>query len=168
MELSQQYAPLGYGQLTASGTAALLSTAVQASFTASAVGNQLTTTSVAGVIRIGSNLNGTGAPAGTTIINQVSGPLGGAGVYTTSVVTTMSSASATTTGIPAGANLAIISVATANIMWRDDGGAPTTTVGMPIVAAAAPFAYSGNINQFSLIAVSGSPIVNVAFYRSVG
>lgn len=168
MEISQQYAPLGYGQLTAGGTAAALGSAVGAAFTATAGGNQLTVTSVTGFIRLGATLNGTGAPAGTTILGQVSGTPGGAGVYTTSGVTTMSAASATTTGIPAGANLAVISVETANIRWRDDGGAPTTSIGMPIAAAAVPFSYSGNLSQFSLIAVSGSPVVNVAFYKAVG
>jgi hypothetical protein len=67
--------------------------------------------------------------------------------------------------VPAGAKMAVISVETAAIRWRDDGVDPTTTVGMPVAAAATPIEYSGPLANFRLIAQTGSPIVNVSYYR---
>jgi hypothetical protein len=57
----------------------------------------LTLASVAGVVLIGSTVTGTGVPAGLTIVSQQSGTLGGAGVYITSAVTTLTSIALTIT-----------------------------------------------------------------------
>jgi hypothetical protein len=57
------------------------------------VANQITATAVTGVIGIGDVIAGTGIPSGTTITGQISGTIGGAGTYSTSVDTTASSAS---------------------------------------------------------------------------
>jgi hypothetical protein len=70
--------------------------------------------------------------------------------------------------VPAGANCALFAVETANVRWRDDGVAPTTSAGMPIVAGAAPFFYSGTLSALQFIAESGSPLVNVSYYRPAG
>ncbi len=70
-----------------------------ATFTATAAGNQLTVTAVTGLISVGETISGTGVPAGTTILNQVSGTTGGAGVYTTSAVTTAAAATVTSFGV---------------------------------------------------------------------
>lgn len=72
---------------------------IGATFTATAAGNQLTTSAVTGLISVGDTISGTGVPAGTTILNQVSGTTGGAGVYTTSVVTTATAATVTSFGL---------------------------------------------------------------------
>lgn len=77
-------------------------------------------------------------------------------------------AAATLGTIPAGANMAVISVETAAIRWRDDGTPPTASIGMPIAAAAAPLDYYGNLGAFEIIAQTGSPVVNVNFYRISG
>jgi hypothetical protein len=58
-------------------------------------GTSLNVTSVTGLLNTGDVLSGTGVPAGTAIINQVSGTPGGVGVYTTSNSTTPSNASLT-------------------------------------------------------------------------
>jgi hypothetical protein len=50
--------------------------------------NQLTASSVSGSIGVGDIIIGSGIPGGTTIISQLSGTIGGAGVYETSVNTT--------------------------------------------------------------------------------
>lgn len=71
---------------------------IGATFTATATGNQLAVTAVTGLISIGDTLAGTGVPAGTTIIAQVSGTTGGAGTYTTSVATTAAAATVTSFG----------------------------------------------------------------------
>lgn len=69
-------------------------------------------------------------------------------------------------GIPIGASVAYLTVETANLRWRDDGTAPTASVGMLIVAAAAPFLYQGDLTKLQIIAVSGSPVLDVAFYKN--
>lgn len=160
--------PTGYCQFTASGTAVTLSACVRASFTGTGSGTNLTVSAVAGVIKPGDGVAGTGVPAGTTIISQVSGTTGGAGVYKTSAATTASSASLTSGGIPTGSTLAVVSIETANVRWRDDGAAPTASVGMPISAGAAPYTFMsiGRLSNLQFIAQSGSPVVNVAFYTS--
>lgn len=159
--------PLGDCQLSASllGSSVGLASCVGASFTATGSGTNLTTTSVTGYIRPGATISGTGVTAGTTIASQTSGTVGGAGVYVTSAATTSSGASLTSAGIPLGATAVVISVETAGVRWRDDGSAPTATVGMPIAAATVPYLYNGTLSALRFIAQSGSPILSAAFYR---
>jgi hypothetical protein len=66
-----------------------------ATFTGSASAIGLVVTAPTGTVLIGSTITGTGIPAATTIIGQVSGTPGGAGTYLTSAATTASSASIT-------------------------------------------------------------------------
>ena len=72
---------------------------IGATFTATGTGTSLAVTSVTGYISVGDTISGTGVPAGTTIVAQVSGTTGGAGTYTTSVATTASAAIVTSFGI---------------------------------------------------------------------
>lgn len=69
-----------------------------ATFTATGTGTSLAASAVTGLISIGDTVAGTGVPAGTTIVAQVSGTTGGAGTYTTSQATTISAATATAYG----------------------------------------------------------------------
>ena len=57
--------------------------------------NRITAASVTGTIGINDVISGTGIPSGTTITGQISGTPGGAGIYSTSVDTTASSAAVT-------------------------------------------------------------------------
>jgi len=164
----QRTAPLGYCQLSASQLAASigLASCVRASFTGTGSGTNLTTTSVTGVIKVGDTVTGTGVPAGTTIISQTSGTTGGAGVYVTSAATTSSSASLTSGGIPTGAQMVFLQAETANVRYRDDGGAPTASIGNLVVAGAGgQILYGGTFSALRFIAASGSPLLNIAFYR---
>jgi hypothetical protein len=81
-------------------------------------------------------------------------------------ITASSSAQGLT--VPTGATMMVISVETANIRWRDDGVPPTASVGMPIAAGAAPYEYFGTLSAFQIIAQTGSPVVNIAYYRISG
>jgi hypothetical protein len=73
-------------------------TPAPATATATSTGSTaLTLGSVTGVILIGSTITGTGVPAALTILAQQSGTLGGAGVYTTSATTTLTSIGVTIT-----------------------------------------------------------------------
>lgn len=96
----------------------------------------------------------------------VPGPMVPVGYCQLTATGTAALVSTCTGGIPVGASVAYISVETANIRWRDDGTAPTTSAGMPIVAAAAPFLYQGDLTKLQVIAVSGSPVVDLAFYKN--
>jgi hypothetical protein len=69
----------------------------EATFTATGSGSSLTVSSVTGQIFLGDVVSGAGVPAGTTILSQISGTEGGAGVYVASKATTASGASVTAT-----------------------------------------------------------------------
>lgn len=66
-----------------------------ATFTGTGSGTNLTASAVTGNIAIGDVISGTGVPAGTTIVSQTSGAPNGAGVYVTSVATTVSGGAVT-------------------------------------------------------------------------
>ncbi len=69
-------------------------------------------------------------------------------------------------GIPTGARRARISIETAAARYRDDGTAPTASVGMPIPAGNwPPLDYDGDLTAIGFIAESGAPVLNVSFYK---
>jgi len=82
----------------------------------------------------------------------------GAGQYGLTV------ASATALTVPLGAQIAEICVETAGVRYRDDGTAPTASIGIP-VSAGTCFQYSGPLTAIQFIAQSGSPTVDVAYYQ---
>lgn len=53
--------------------------------------------------------------------------------------------------IPTGATGALITVESADVRWRDDGVAPTATVGNPITAGDPPFFYTGDLSALRFI-----------------
>lgn len=68
--------------------------------------------------------------------------------------------------IPVDARYALITIDTANVRYRDDGGAPTATAGIQLASSATtPYWYTGRLSAMQLIAVSGSPVINVLFYK---
>lgn len=71
------------------------------------------------------------------------------------------------TAIPANASCATIIVETASIRWRDDGTAPTASIGIPWTFNGTntntPLVYCGTLANFQIIALSGTPVVNVYF-----
>lgn len=160
---------LGNCQLSTSQLASSvgLASCVQASFTGTAGSDatQLVVTSVTGYVRIGATVAGTGITAGTLITGQVSGTTGGAGTYQLSATNTASSASLTSGGIPLGATMAYLQAEVANVRYRDDGGAPTSAIGNLLVFGIPGTLYSGNPSALRFIAASGSPLLDIAFYR---
>jgi hypothetical protein len=82
-----------------SGTTMTVSAIADATFTGTGSGVNLTVTAVTGTIYPGYALSGTGVTAGTTIVSQTSGTVGGAGIYVTSQATTSSSNSLTAIGV---------------------------------------------------------------------
>lgn len=87
-------------------------------------------------------------------------PLGYCQLTSVSSSTLVSSCSG---GIPARTAWAVLCIDTAAIRWRDDGTAPTASVGMP-VASGQCFYYSGTFAALRVIAQTGSPVVNISFY----
>jgi hypothetical protein len=76
-------------------------------------------------------------------------------------LTSLSSAAALT--VPAGATVALIHAESQSIRWRDDGTAPTTTVGMPVAAGENIF-FTGSLSGFKAIEVSASAKLNISYY----
>jgi hypothetical protein len=84
-------------------------------------------------------------------------------------------ASATNLTVPADATFALIQVegvaGTDFARWRDDGVAPTTSVGMLVDGTnsattspqPAPFLYAGDLTKIQFIS-SGSPKLNISYY----
>lgn len=164
---SLRWASLGYCQMSSLSTATLITAAncTRGSFTATGSGTQLTVSSVTGYVAVGDQLAGTGVLAGTYIAAQVSGTPRGAGVYTTNIATTSSGASSLTSGgVPNSATWAQLTAESQAIRYRDDGGVPTGSVGMP-VATGAPIAYQGTLSAIQIIEQTSSAKVNLSFYR---
>jgi hypothetical protein len=71
----------------------------------------------------------------------------------------------TTLTVPSGATLAQICVEGAGVRYRDDGTAATASSGLP-ASSGACFAYSGPLGSLSFAAQSGSPTLDVAYYKA--
>lgn len=70
----------------------------------------------------------------------------------------------TTLTIPTGGAIAMILTTTTNaIRWRDDGVAPTATVGYPL-AAGAELEYTGQLNKFQFIEQASAATVDISYY----
>lgn len=68
-------------------------------------------------------------------------------------------------GIPATANRVQIVAEGQAIRYRDDGTAPTATVGMPLAVNLLPFEYAGPISKLQFIGQTTGATVNVLFSR---
>jgi hypothetical protein len=162
--------PLGYQQVTSLTTAIGLTMplgAQQASGTACSLASKLLTVggTVTGTFAIGQTVTGTGIPANTTIVQAGSAP---STWVLSSACTTEASETVTAYDTPR-VDFAIIRVTAANVYWRDDGTAPTATVGMPLLSTdTVPFEYYGDPLAIQFIAVSGSPVLDVSYYRLAG
>jgi hypothetical protein len=76
-------------------------------------------------------------------------------------ITSLSSSAALT--IPAGAKRAIIQAETQDVRWRDDGTAPTASVGM-VISAGDRLAYTGSLSAIRFIEATASAKLNVSYY----
>lgn len=77
-------------------------------------------------------------------------------------ITSLTTAQALT--VPSGATVAFITCETAGVRYRDDGTAPTATIGMPL-AAGGQLVYSGSLSAIRFIAQSGSPVLDISYYK---
>lgn len=65
--------------------------------------------------------------------------------------------------IPTNAVMVLIACETANIRWTDDGQTPSSSFGM-LMSVGQEFAYSGNLIAIQFAAVSGTPLLDIAYY----
>lgn len=93
-------------------------------------------------------------------------PLGYCQITSLATAKAMATASCTTGSVPTQVNNAIaeICVSGAAIRYRDDGTAPTASLGIP-VAAGNCFQYSGNIPALQIIQQSASATIDATFYN---
>lgn len=68
------------------------------------------------------------------------------------------------TSIPDQATIAEIIVEAQAIRYRDDGTAPTASIGMPVAAGNA-FQYSGDLSAVQFIQQTSGAIINVSYYK---
>ena len=59
--------------------------------------------------------------------------------------------------------IALITPYTQGVRWRDDGVAPTASVGMPL-AAGVTLQYDGDLSRIQFIELTGSAELNVSYY----
>ena len=59
--------------------------------------------------------------------------------------------------------MALIICETQNVRWRDDGTAPTASVGMPLTVGTA-LQYDGDLNRIQFIEQTGSAKLNISYY----
>ena len=84
-------------------------------------------------------------------------------------ITSLSSAASLTVpqvdlnGLACKPTIAIITPLTAAVRWRDDGVAPTASVGMPL-AAGNTLQYDGDLTKIQFIQNGGTAELNVTYY----
>lgn len=76
-------------------------------------------------------------------------------------ITSLSASTALT--VPSGATLAVIIPESQAVRWRDDGTAPTGSVGMPL-AIATTLSYDGDLSRIRFIEQAPSAKLNVSYY----
>lgn len=103
------------------------------------------------------------AAAQTTVPGQPIVPLGFCQVSAEALASAVSLSTACT--IPAGATMAWLQAETANVRYRDDGAAPTASIGNLVLSGNPGIFYNGSIKALQFIGASGSPVLDVAFYR---
>src|SRR5690349_10055841 len=78
-------------------------------------------------------------------------PVNALGYCQLAAISAATSLSACSGGIPAGATLAVVAIETAAVRFRDDGVAPTATVGFPLAIGAQWSATGNPLSNFQVI-----------------
>ena len=68
-----------------------------------------------------------------------------------------------TSGLVGTPRIAIITPEGKGVRWRDDGTAPTATVGMPL-AAGVTLQYDGDLSQIKFIEQEATAKLNISYY----
>jgi hypothetical protein len=67
------------------------------------------------------------------------------------------------TGLRAMPTIALITPETQGVRWRDDGTAPTASIGMPL-AAGVTLQYDGDLKKIRFIEQAASAKLNISYY----
>jgi hypothetical protein len=161
--------PTGFQQITSLSAATNLTLPVGAQVaqaTGATLSGRLLTVggTVTGVFATGQYVQGTGIPPNT----YITGPGSVSGTWNLSNICTTESAETITAFAPVVSDFAIVKALTQNVAWRDDGVAPTATVGMIIQTTDPLFEYYGDLAAIQFIQVTASATLNVSYYRLSG
>lgn len=109
------------------------------------------------------------ARGGGSFVSSTGGNFETPGVPVGYLQMTVSTAAVGITDIPDGATRAVVTVENDTIRWRDDGTAPTNSVGMPAVSLQSlELPTSGSIANFQAIRdanATGDVLLNISFYK---
>lgn len=118
---------------------------------------------VTGAFAAGQVVKGTGIPVNTYILTQPA-----ANQWLLSNPCTTESGETVTAYQWLLANFAVIRCTGQNVMWRDDGTAPTATVGMPLLTTDPPFEYAGDLTVIQFIQTAATAVLDVSYYALAG
>lgn len=65
--------------------------------------------------------------------------------------------------VPEGATRAVITPEAQSVRWRDDGTAPTASIGMPLPVLVS-LSYDGDLKRIRFIQQAASATLNVSYY----
>ena len=108
-----------------------------------------------GAAPIQAGLYVTGSTPGTTAVATTAVSSSGSGL-------TLNVTYGTTNTVPPSATMALIFAEAQNLRWRDDGVAPTSTVGN-LIASGTSYLYQGNLANVQVIQATSGSIANVQF-----
>lgn len=82
----------------------------------------------------------------------------------------LSSAAIATLTVPAGAQVALITVSTNAVRFRDDGSNPSTTTGvlLPVTTAGLPFEYAGALAALAFSWTGANATIDISYYAIEG
>lgn len=99
----------------------------------------------------------------STAVKAITSCLGYQQITTLSSATNLTVPTTDLNGLSAKPTLALIVAETQNVRWRDDGVAPTASVGMPL-AAGVTLQYDGDLSRIQFIEQVGGAKLNISYY----
>jgi hypothetical protein len=104
-------------------------------------------------------------PGGQAIFCQPYIPLGYAQYTSLGSSTLLTATPQSGVALPAGATACLISCEVSGVRYRDDGVAPTATIGMQMTPTGSPLLYAGALSAIQFIQSASGAILNVLYYR---
>jgi hypothetical protein len=111
---------------------------------------------------------GGSAHAGNPPVSIFSGtltPLGYCQITATSSAVAVATANCAHGSVPTDATVADVIIETQGVRYRDDGTAPTTTVGMPLATGTEKIFAEQNFGAIQFIATTAGAIIDISFYQ---
>jgi hypothetical protein len=99
----------------------------------------------------------------STAVKAITSCLGYQQITTLSSATNLTVPTTDLNGLSAKPTLALIVAETQNVRWRDDGVAPTASIGMPL-AAGVTLQYDGDLSRIQFIEQTAGARLNISYY----